>query len=244
MSQIFWLTLRQLAGVRRLSLVGLLALLPLGLTLLGRLLSDEGGSVDESITVLVDGLAVSAVMPLIVMSLATVSFGSEVEDRTLSYIALKPVARWKIALAKLLAPLALAAPLVTVSVAAAAYIELSALGDGAARSTLAVAVALLAGVFTYCSLFTWLGLVTSRALALAIVYVFLWEGLVVSFIGGASYLSARGYVLGVMYGLDREGMEALSERAVELPAAVVGAVVVSILFFGLTTRRLKTMDIP
>ena len=135
----------------------------------------------------------------------------------------------------------------TLGAAAAAWIELSGdagAGAGAARTALAIAVSVAAGSFAYCCVFTWLGLITSRALAAALVYVFLWEAAVATFIGGARYLSVRGFTLGMMRGMDAEGLSTLADRAIELPAAIIGAAAVSLIFFALTVRRLKRMDVP
>ena len=112
------------------------------------------------------------------------------------------------------------------------------------RISAAVGLALFVGVTTYSSIFSWAGLMTTRALAFAIVYVFLWEGLISSFINGVDYLSVRGYTLAIMHGIDKDGLGELSERVIEFPAAVGGAVAVSVVFFYLTVRRLRNMDVP
>ena len=95
-----------------------------------------------------------------------------------------------------------------------------------------------------CLPISWAGLMTTRALPFAIVYVFLWEGLISSFINGVDYLSVRGYTLAIMHGIDKDGLGELSERVIEFPAAVGGAVAVSVVFFYLTVRRLRNMDVP
>ena len=179
-------------------------------------------------------------MPLVTMALATAAFGNEIEDKTLSYVFLKPVARWRIAIPKFLASVIIAAPLALVSGGLATYIGT----DGDLRTTVAVAMALSVGVITYASVFTWAGLITTRALPFAIVYLFLWEGLLSTIIGGIRYLSVRGYTLAIMNGLDDNGLEVLSDRVIEFPAAVVGAFAVTIVFLWLTVYRLRRMDVP
>ena len=241
MARIILLTLRQLAGARRLIIVGAIAALPAVLAIYSR--QTGGASAEEFANATVDGLIAALVMPIVTMTLATASFGNELEDRTLSFIALQPIARWKIALAKLAAPALTAVPLVTLGAAAAAWIELSG-NAGAARTALAIAISVAAGSFAYCCVFTWLGLMTSRALAAALVYVFLWEAAVATFIGGARYLSVRGFTLGMMNGMDEKGLSTLADRAIELPAAIIGAAAVSLIFYALTVRRLKRMDVP
>ena len=241
MGSVLRLSLRQLAGVRRLLIVSLLTLLPVALALAIRFASgDDNTGGGEFIDGVIDALLVAGILPLVTMALATASFGNELEDKTLSYIMLKPLPRWKIALPKMLAPILVAGPLVVVSGAAAAYIGL----DSGFKTPLAVGVALLVGVVAYSAVFTWAGLITTRALSFAIVYVFLWEGVIGTFISGVRYLSVRGYTLAVMHGLDETDLESISERVIEFPAAIGGAVLVTAVFFLLTIWRLRKMDVP
>ena len=240
MGPVLRLSLRQLAGVRRLLIVSLLTLLPVALALAIRFGAGDDAETDDVITGVIDAILVAGILPLVTMALATASFGNELEDKTLSYIMLKPVPRWKIALPKLIAPIIVAGPLVVIGGAAAAYIGL----DSGFKTPLAVGVALLVGVVAYSAVFTWAGLITTRALSFAIVYVFLWEGVVSTFISGVRYLSVRGYTLAVMHGLDETGLESISDRVIEFPAAIVGALLVSAVFFWLTIWRLRKMDVP
>ena len=243
MAQIILLTLRQLAGARRLIIVGAVAALPAILAIYARQVG-AGASYEDFANGTIDALVVALVMPIVTMTLATAALGNEMEDRTLSFIALQPIARWKIALAKLIAPSLIAVPLTALGAAAASYASL--VGDETAvRTTFAVTISAAVGSFAYCCVFTWLGLATSRALAVALVYVFLWEAAVATFIGGARYLSVRGYTLGMMSGLDTSpALSALSDRAIEPPAALIGAALVCVVFYALTVRRLKRMDVP
>ena len=173
MVPVFVLSLRQITSVRRLLIVSLLAMLPVALTLILRLTSaDESGDAQDFVSDVVNALIVGVVLPIVTMALATSVFGNDLEDRTLSFVMLMPIARWKIALSKLIAPILIAAPFVALSGAVSIYIGL----DGDLNTVLAVCAGLLIGVAAYAAVFTWAGLITTRALAFAIVYVFLWEG--------------------------------------------------------------------
>ena len=238
MTQILTLSLRQLTGKWRVILTVLLAVIPVGLAFVP---GGDGPDADqEFIDGLLDGLLVGVIMPLVTIALATAAFGNEIEDKTLSYVFLKPVARWRIAVPKFLASVVIAAPLAVISGATATYIGM----DGDLGTTMAVALALLVGVITYASVFTWAGLITTRALPFAIVYVFLWEGLLSTFVGGIRYLSVRGYTLAIMNGLDKNGLETLNDRVIEFPAAIVGATLATAVFLLLTVYRLRRMDVP
>ncbi len=241
MGPILWLSLRQLGGRMRLAIVLLLAALPVALAVIIFFTAgDEAGYESDFVNVLLDGMIVGGIMPIVTMALSTAVFGNELEDRTLSYLVLKPIPRWRIALPKLLAPIVIAGPLLVASGVAATIIGL----DSGPRAAAAVGAALFAGVVTYAAIFTWAGLISTRAIAFALIYVFLWEGLISSFIHGVDYLSVRGYTLAIMHGIDETGLQVLSSRVIGLPAAAVGAGAVTVGFFLLAVRRLRTMDVP
>ncbi len=242
MTQVFTLTLRQVSGVGRLALILLLALIPVALAVVARLAGSDQTGPDPGDFQGVDFLLASALVPLVAMAFATAAFGNDLEDKTLSFILLRPISRWKIALAKLAAPFVVAAPFVFVSAVVTIYAGLSYSPAG----TLTAAVSLLVGLAVYSVIFGWAGLITSRALAFAIVYVFVWEGLLSTLIEGVRYLSVRGFTLAIIHGLDINGLagEAFGDRVIELPAAIGGAVLFLLLFFYLTVRRLNKMDVP
>ncbi len=250
MTAVLRLSLRQLGGRWRLLLILLLAALPIGLT---ALILATGTEDQESnnlfIDTVLDALVIAGALPIVTLVLATASFGNELEDKTLSYLLLKPVPRWLIALPKTMAPIVLGAPALVVSGVVTTLLGASSLGVAALavesdfRAALAVGAAVLGGVLAYSSVFTWAGLVTTRALAAGLIYVFIWEGLLSTFLGGLRYLSVRAYVLAILHGMDEKSFEPLEDRVIELPAAVAGVVIVTVAFFLLTVRRLRKMDV-
>ena len=236
-------SLNQMVDRRRIAMVSILALIPVGLVLIIRQQVGDGETLDPS--PILDGMVIAGVLPLVVMALATSAFGNELEDRTLNNLVLKPVSRVLIVLPKMAASIIIAAPIMVVAGLAVTLLALSGGGAGVdARPVVAAGAAMLAGAVAYATLFTWLGLATARALPLALVYVFLWEGILVSFVSGTRYLSVRGYTLGILYGLDEQTFASIGNRAIELPAAAAGAVLVTIAFALLTVRRLQKMDVP
>ena len=241
MGPVFWLSLRQLTGRWRLVLIFFLAALPVGLAVIVSLtVSDDESFHEDFIDILLDGMLVAGILPIVTMALSTAAFGNELEDRTLSYLILNPISRWRIAMPKLLASIAISGPLLIASGVAAALLGF----DGSLQAALAVGVAIIAGVAAYAAIFTWLGLITNRALAFALVYVLLWEGVISSYIHGVDYLSVRGYTLAIMYGINETGFDALESRVIEFPAGIVGAVAVTVVFLLLLVRRLRRMDVP
>ncbi len=241
MSAVLGLSFRQLGGRWRLLIIFFLVVLQIFLEITVSVLAGKEEDFEEGfINIMLDGLLVGAVLPLVTMALATASFGNEMDDRTLSYIVLKPLPRWRIALPKLLASIIIAGPILAVSGAVSTVLGLG----SDVQTAMAVGVGLFIGVAAYASIFTWLGLRTTRALAFALVYVLLWEGLISSFIHGVDYFSVRGYTLAIMHGLDTTALAELEIRTIEFPAAVGGAAIATVAFFWLTVRRLQRMDVP
>jgi ABC-2 type transport system permease protein len=221
-------------------LIFLGAALPVVIAALGAAFGSSDPDREEFTRFMLDGMLVAAILPIVTMALATATFGNDLEDKTLGYLVLKPISRWRIVAPKYLAVVLLAVPLIVLS-----GVLVTVIGPlEGALAALAVGAALLVGVLAYSAIFTWAGLMTTRALGFALVYVFLWEGLLSSFLGGIRYLSVRGYTLAVMHGIDKDSLEALDGFVIGLPAAIVGAAVVTVVFLSLTVRRLRTMDVP
>ncbi len=240
MTEIFRLTLRQILGRWRVILIVFLASLPTLIVLLVKWQNPEEAKFNQDfIQVMIDTMIIAGILPIVVMTVATAAFGNELEDRTLYYLVLKPLSRVHIALGKLAATFALAAPVVVASGVVA-----TALVGADAGTVFTVGIALLAGVAAYASVFTWAGLITPRALSYGLVYVLVWEGLLSSFLTGVRYLSVRGYTLSLLHGIDATNFESLEDRVIAFPAAIIGAVGVTLVFFFLTQYRLRTMDVP
>ena len=229
---LFMLALRQAVTRRKIALLIILAFLPLGLAVI----LDSTVGEASLIGPVLGGLVVSVTLPITVMVLATGAFGNEVEDRTLSLLTTKPVPRWTIVLAKFAASVVVAAPLMAVVAAVITAMD----ADGTGNAPLAAATGVVVGVVAYTSAFTWLGLLTTRALGFGLVYVLLWEALITTFLSGTRYLSIRSYTFGTAYGINDVFGEDLT---IALVPSLVGAALVTVVFFLLTTRRLSRMDI-
>jgi ABC-2 type transport system permease protein len=192
---IFRLTLRQLRGRGRTILMGLLALLPILVAIVYRLGSQDTDQQEWTATVLFEGLIVTTLLPLAAVVYGTAVLGSEIEDGTAVYLLAKPISRAKIIAAKLLASWAATTVTVLGSGLVAGAIALA--GEPQDGILLGFSVAIVLGALVYSALFVMLSVVTSRALIIGLVYVFLWEGLVNGLFAGTRLLSIRHYTLGV-----------------------------------------------
>jgi ABC-2 type transport system permease protein len=237
MSSVYWLTLRQLSGRWRILIMTVLAAMPVLITLLV-LYSDSAPSVQEFETVVFSGMLAGSIAPLIVLAIAAAAFSNEIEDRTLANLTLSPIPRWQIALPKLLAAITIAAPFMAASALLTSYFAF--LGD--LRATFAATVSAITAVALYSSAFVWLGLVSTQAIGIGLLYIVLWEGFFAGFVAGARLLSIRHYSISVMHALDARRFAAAPHPAVII--VIVTVLVVFSAFLLLSIRRLRQMDVP
>ena len=237
MGAVYQLTLRQLTGRWRLSIMAALAAMPVLIAIL-MVGSASAPSVEEFETAVLNAILAGSIVPLVVLSIGTVAFGNEVEDRTLANLTLSPVPRWQIAVPKLLATISVAAPFAAVSAFATAYAAY--LGD--MRAVAAVTASAVAGVALYASAFVWLGLVSTHAIGAGLLYIVLWEGFLSRFVHGVRLLSIRSYAIALMHGLDERRFASAEHMGLGLAATLS-----ALLFTGfllLSVRPLRRMDVP
>ncbi len=253
MLTVFFLTLRQLTGTRRQAILWLFAALPVALAILIRNLTDN--YLDIILGPTISLVLIPIVLPLVVAILATTALGEDVEDRTLSYIVLRPVARWQIVAAKYIAVIVLAAvPLLLLGAVTAAV---AFVGDPNADSAfdyetvikpiLGVVAGLAIGIVAYSAAFMWLGLISGQALGIAIVYVFVWEGIAAGIFSGIRYLSIRSYSIITMQDIGGEPLDtigAIAGSQIALNVGLGGAAIVVVAFLALTLVQLRNMDVP
>jgi ABC-2 type transport system permease protein len=238
MRPIFALTLRQLAGSRRLWLVLLLVSLPVLAGLLFHA-AEHTATAAEFADDITSSLLASGILPLVVVLLATSAFGNEVSDRTLGYLALKPLPRWQIVAPKLLATLVVGGlPVALSGLAAVLVIE-----QGDAGGALATGFGLLVGAAAYAAIFVWAGLASRHALIIGLVYVFVWEASLAAYLDGIRFLSVRRYTLALIGGLDSDRLQTI-DLSLSAGAGTAGAAIVIVAFSLLAVRKLARMDVP
>lgn len=237
MVPVYLLTLRQLAGRWRLLIMAVLASLPV-VTAVLTLRSSRTPDVAEFELVVFSTLLAGSIAPLVVLAIAASAFANEIEDRTLANLTLSPIPRWKIVVPKLLAAITIAAPFVLVSAFVTSHVAF--LGD--AKAILAVTLSALAGVALYSSAFVWLGLRTTQAIGIGLLYIVLWEGFFSGFVSGVRLLSIRHTSIALMHALDERRFAGVEH--IGAGAATTAGLVVFTGFLFLSIRRLRRMDVP
>lgn len=238
MQLVLALTVRQLLSSKRSWIMILLVALPLVAAALYQA-ADPTTTRQEFADDITSQLIAAAILPLVMLLLAASAFGNELEDRTLGYLYLKPLSRWRIATPKFLAPLFLGG----IPVAVSGFLAVLFISEADVGGAIATAVGLFLGAAAYAAIFTWGGLVSRHALAFGLVYVFVWEASLAAYLDGIRFLSVRQYTLAIIHGLD-EGRLVTTDLALSLTGGLVGAAVVIALFGALTVRRLRRMDVP
>lgn len=237
MGSVYRLTLRQLSGRWRLSIMTVLAALPVLISFVTARAS-RAPSVEEFEGIVFSALLAGSISPLVVLAIATAAFSNEIEDRTLANLTLAPIPRWKIVLPKLLATITIAAPFIGLSAFVSSQVAF--LGDTTA--TTAVTVSALIGVALYASVFVWLGLVTPQAIGIGLLYIVLWEGFFSGFIAGVRMFSIRFYSMTLMHTLDPRRFAA--DRHMSSTIVVITCIGVFTAFLLLSIRQLRRMDVP
>ena len=185
---------------------------------------------EDGIVDLVGGLVLTLYAPLISLVYAAAVVGDLREDGTLVYLWLRPVARWRLAVAAAVAVWWRAAPL---AVLAAAGTALLAGGDWQLVAAAGYAAAL--GCVAYAGLFSLAGLALRRALVWGLVYVVAWEGIVGTFGQVPARLAVTTYSTSLLANLTDT---TLPTAGVGLAWAWVGPLVFAGVALGLSWWRL------
>jgi ABC-2 type transport system permease protein len=224
------LTLRGLAGRRRMVLMLLLAALPVIVSVILRV---AGGR--EDAPQIIDALVIRTVLPLVALVIGTAAIGSEIEDGTAVFLLTKPIPRWQTALVKIVVAAAL-----TIALVLPPTLVTGLLARGDLSVTIGYTAATMIGAIAYASGFTALGAITSRAILIGLAYVLLWEGALAGILEGTRFLSVRQATLGLAEGLS--GYQ-VAKGALEAPVSVAILVAVTAVGIALTARALARFQV-
>ena len=232
MAPLIDVTLRGLLGRRRTLLLVLLVGLPVLIALLIRV---SGGRPDADRVL--DTLVVRTVMPLVGLIVGTAAIGSEIDDGTAVYLMIKPIPRWRIALAKGLVSAGMTVALVVPAVLITGLLLGS--GTDAMTAIMGFSAACLLGGSAYAVAFMALSTFTSRALLLGLAYTLIWEGVLSGLLEGTKFLSIRQATLGLAAAL---GVQVPGDPLVPVVSVAV-LVVVLVGGFLLATWKLSRFEI-
>ena len=236
------LAVRQLTGTRKMLWVVALAALPVLLALLVRADMEPGkpGEAVDDIVGLLLVLNVAVLLPLVALVVGTSVFGAEVDDGTITYVLGKPVARWRIVLARIVV-----AGMATAAVLGPATLLTGIVGFRGLEEhglTRGFTLAVVAGGFLYCALFVALSLSTRRALVAGLAYVVVWEGALSNVFAGTRALSVRHYTQSFAQAL-ADAPKGVLNTQLDVNVALGMAAAVAVLTTLYAIRRLQRFEI-
>ncbi len=217
-------TLRALLDRRRFWLMVGLAAVPVLIMLTATLFSDANLSQRRF-----DELLVRTVLPLIALVFGTGALGPELEDGTIVYLLTKPIRRFRIVLSKGIVAAALTTALIVPATALTGLIA-TIRSPEMVGATLAYVVAVAVGGTAYALAFMTLSSFTSRALAMGLGYVLLWEGVLSGLFEGTRLYSIRQATVGLATAL--QGKEGISTLDGTTSVVVLTVVIVGSLLLG------------
>jgi ABC-2 type transport system permease protein len=217
LAALYVLLLRTQVSVRRLLGIGSLAALAILIGVFARSDADPSEASAQAIA----GYGLGLLVPLAALWLGSSAIGDIVEDRLLVYLWLKPVARWQLPAAALLATASVVVPLTTLALTASALV--AGAGEVAEATLLAAPFAAIA----YSGLFVAAGLWFRRAVWWGLGFLLIWENLAAYASDEATRFTVLGWassVLGDAAGVDVDpDAGSLAAAVVVLPAIAVAS---------------------
>jgi ABC-2 type transport system permease protein len=165
----------------------------------------------------------TVVLPLTALIIGTSVLGAEVDEGSIVHLLATPVPRSVVIWSKYLVAVALTATFVAVPELLAGLIATG----GVTKLAVGLFVGALAGSVMYNAIFVMVSVLTTRAIAVGLAYVLIWEGLLANFVSGARLLSVGHYALGVANGIAHDG-KALNAGLNLGTSVVMGAIVTAI----------------
>ncbi len=248
MTSMFWrplpvmtLTIKQFTGGRTVWVVLALGFLPAvfaAIYLLGNGTISRLQFLNDNVLIMYFPI----LLPITTMILATAAIGNEIEDRTLPYLTLKPLSRFRIVAEKWLGSIWVAIPAILIGLLVACLVLFRDQSSDYQRVIVAALVASAIGICAYCGIFLLISLVIQRALLAGIIYTFVIENILGRYLKGLRVVSIQYYVKSIYERLQDNPM-AVSKNAAALSTAIIVLVAATVVSLLLATWRLRRMSL-
>ena len=226
------LTLRATMGRRR-ALVFMIP--PLILVLVTALLKAASPERADWPSLILGSFGLAVVLPLTALIIGTSVLGAEIDDGSVVHLLATPVPRSTVILSKF----AVAAGL-TVLFAAVPELLAGLIATGPSRLAAGLFLGAVAGSVIYNAVFVMISVLTTRAIAVGLLYLLIWESLLSNVVSGVRVLSVSQYSLGIANSVARDGN--LNAHLGVTTAAVMGALV-TVAALVLAIRRLGAFSL-
>jgi ABC-2 type transport system permease protein len=226
------ITVRATLGRRRALLFAIPAVILIALTLVLRASRPAGASWPDRV---LGDFGFSVLLPLTALIIGTGVLGAEIDDGSAIHLLATPVRRSAVLVTKFSV-----AATATMLFAAVPELVAGLLAPNSGKLAVALFVGALVGSVIYSAVFVMASVLTTRAIAVGLLYVLIWEGLLGNLVGGARILSVAHYSLGIANAIypDQNFNAGLS-----LSTSLILGVVVTVGALVLATRRLSAFAI-
>ena len=184
-----WLTVRATLGRRRALLFAVPAVILIALTLVLRATRPAGVPWPDHV---LGDFGFSVLLPLTALIIGTGVLGAEIDDGSAIHLLATPVPRSAVVVTKFSV-----AAVATMLFAAVPELVAGLLAPNSGKLAVALFVGALVGSVVYSAVFVMASVLTTRAIAVGLLYVLVWEALLGNLVGGARILSIAHYSLGV-----------------------------------------------
>src|SRR5579859_1465673 len=193
----------------------------------------------------------SVLLPLTALIIGTSVLGAEVDDGSIVHLLATPVRRSSVVATKFLVATGLTIVFAAVPELIAALIagggSASSLGDKVGLvsiSTSQFATGLFVGALAcsviYNAIFVMVSAATTRAIAVGLLYVLVWEVLLANFVSGVRLLSVSHYGLGIANGIAHD--DSLM-AGIAVPTAIIMGAIVTVLALALGANLLSSFTL-
>ncbi len=201
----------------------------------------------------------SVLLPLTALIIGCSVLGAEIDDGSVIHLLATPVRRSSVILTKfavaavltmifaavpeLIAALisggGLTQPTVT-SVAGGAVTVIPGAPISTGNFALGLFVGALVGAVIYNAIFVMVSIATTRAIAVGLLYVLIWEALLSNFVSGARLLSVSHYALGIANGIAHDPT---LDAGLSVPTSIVMGAIVTVLALVLAVNLLSSFTL-
>ena len=222
------ITLRATMGRRR-ALV--FAIPPLILVLVSALLKIGHAERADWPSLVLGSFGLAVVLPLTALIIGTSVLGAEIDDGSVVHLLATPVPRSTVIMTKFAVGAGLTMAFAAVPELVAGLIATG----GATRLAAGLFVGALVGSVIYNAVFVMISVLTTRAIAVGLLYLLVWESLLSNVVSGVQVLSVVQYSLGIANSIAHDGN--LNAHLGLATAVVMGALVTAVTL-ALAIRRL------
>jgi ABC-2 type transport system permease protein len=226
------ITVRATLGRRRALAFAVPAVILVGLTLILRASHPTEASWPDNV---LGDFGFSILLPLTALIIGTGVLGAEIDDGSVIHLLATPLRRAEVIVTKFAVATALTALFAAVPELIAGLIA-----PHDARLAFGLFVGALVGSAVYSAVFVLASALTTRAIAIGLLYIVVWEGLLSNYVGGVRILSVAHYALGVANAISPDQN---LRAGLSLTTSLVLAIVVTAGGLYLATRRLETFSL-